>query len=988
MSRTGTRLGPQTLHFNFDGRQFVGQTGDCLASALLANGVRSLGRSIKYRRPRGLLAMGPEEPNALLTVGTWPALIPNVSAPQWPLTADLRLQSQNRPASRWLNPAWALRAAHSLLGAGFYYKTFIWPSWRAYEARIRAMAGLGAAPAASILGTTIEYLHCDVLVAGAGAAGLAAARSAARAGATVVLCERESHCGGELEFEAATIEGKSAATWVAATLAELHARGARLLARTALVGGSNGLLVAHTADATRSCICKIRPRSLVVAIGAIERPIAFVDNDLPGVMLLGAAERLLACYGVGGRQEVVLFGNHDRLYVAALRLRGGAVVVRAVVDTRDEECIHTAPLTAQRREQLRRAGVTCYANHTVLAALGRGSLQGVRIAPREQPLATRDLACQGLLVSGGWSPMLQPLLQEGGTAQYLAPLAAFVANQQPLWRAGAGACNGQLELSAALTDGQHCGENAARAALASRSAAARLQDTGPSSPAPMPVAEDDGAPRLQPYWRSPATTADESRQFVDLQNDVTVADLRAALAEGYSDIEHVKRFTTLGVGTEQGRTSGVLGAAILAELRGVPAATVGVSRLRQPYQPLSLASIAGLRVGEQLRLTRRTDLHDWHLANHGVMEASGLWLRPRYYQSHGGDAAAAGIAEATQVRAHGGFLDASTLGKIEVAGADAAALLDQLYLTRASTLSIGRARYMVNLREDGMVLDDGMVLRLAAERFVLTTSSSHAEHMLSHIEHYRALRWHGRQIAIADVGDSRAVVAVAGPRSRDTLAQVLDGSWSAPLHSLRHMQFAEGHYQGLALRLLRASYSGELAYELHCQPQAARPLCEALAAAGLIPFGLEALDILRLEKGYLGHTEINGQTTPFDLNLEAMLRQDNDCIGRALLGRAAFHEPQRPRLVGLRAADGRAPFLAGSQLVPASARGTQRALGYVTSSAYSPALGEWIGLALLARTHSALDTRLIASDPLRGNQTSVRVTPSVHFDPDSSRMKA
>jgi len=972
--RRGTRLSNQPVRFSFDGREYRGQLGDTAASALLAAGVRAVGRSLKYRRLRGVLTAGPEEPNALVTVGTAPAVIPNVLAPQLAISDGLVLRSQNRWPTLDYDLASLLQAGSGLLGAGFYYKTFLWPSWHAYESLIRELAGLGEAPGSCALGpVSVEHLSCDVLVAGAGAAGLSAARAAARAGARVVLCEREPVCGGELEFEAGAIDGRPAADWVSAVLAELASRGARVLTSAPLVGGSGGELIVHAEPGGlpgRNGVYKIRPRAFVIAMGAVERPIAFADNDRPGVMLLGAAERYLARYGVRVGSELLLFANHDRAYVAAGRLAAGGMRVRAIVDVRADPDIGAA----REREALRRGGTECLAGHAVLAAEGRRNVRAARVAPLAAPESDRTIACDALLVSGGWSPAMHAGLQEGGIPRFAKELGSFVADAQPGWRAHAGAANGVLELGSVLADGQAAGARAARCAGAS------------ASPGAAPLGSGDAAPRLKPYWRSPATRAAEARQFIDFQNDVTVADVRSALAEGFADIEHLKRYTALGFGSDQGRLGGLLGAAVLAEFRGAPLEDVGTSRLRPPYHPVTMRSLAGLRVGAALRPARRTPLHDWHAAHGAVLEPMGLWMRPRYYRSNGADAFAAGVAEAQRVRTSGGIADGSTLGKIEVAGPDAADFLDRLYLTRASTIKVGRSKYMVNLREDGMVLDDGIVLRLATDRFVATTSSGHGLHMLSHFEHYRDEEWSGRAVTVTDVTEAWAAIVVAGPRSRDTLRTVLGAEWHEALGRLAHMDFARGRFDGRELTLLRASFSGELAFELHCRPAIAVPLWEALLAAGLAPYGLEALDILRVEKGYLVGAELNGQTTPSDLGMDALLRLGNPCVGRELLDREAFREPSRPRLVGLRAADRRAKFLAGAQLTAAEAPG--RPLGFVTSSVYSPTLGEWVGLALVARTHAADGTALTARDPLRDGDTAVQVVPSVHYDPAGERLKS
>jgi len=973
--RQGCRLDAQPLQFSFDGRSYPGLAGDTAASALLANGVRLMGRSVKYRRRRGLLAAGPEEPNALFTVGARPDAIPNVSAPLLQLRDGLEFRSQNRWPTLGFDLASALQAGGGLFGAGFYYKTFIWPSWRWYETPIRHLAGLGEAPGRCDLPPPVlEHCSCDVVVAGAGAAGLAAALAAARAGAKVILCEREPACGGELEYEAALVGGVPARAWVRAALAELAALGARVLTHTTLVAESSGELLAHGEPgglAGMNTLHYIRPRAFVIAMGAIECPIAFRDNDRPGVMLLNAAERYLARYGARCGQELVLFANNDRAYPAAQRLLAGGMRVRAIVDTRAADAAG-APAAAL-RDELRRAGVECLAAHAVLAAEGSTAVRGARVAPLADPAAARQIACDTILVSGGWAPALHAGLREGGSAEFQAGLGAFIASAQPAGRASAGAANGHLELAQVLRDGHEAGVRAARAAGA------------PGTPGAAPDGRGDGEPRLAPFARSPAPERWEKHQFIDLQNDVTVADLRTALAEGFLDIEHLKRYTTLGVGTEQGRTGGLLGAAILAELRSEALPGIGLSRTRPPYHPLTMRSIAGFRAGAAVKVARRTPLHEWHEAHGGVLDPMDLWLRPRYYRANGASASTAAVVEARQVRAHGGIADGSTLGKLEVAGPDAAAFLDYLYLNRASTIKPGRARYMVNLREDGCVLDDGLVLRLGAERFIATVSSSHGPHMLAHFEHYRATEFAGRRLTVTDVTEAWVAIVVAGPQSRAALERVLGAAWRDTLGTLGHMGFADGDCHGAGLRLLRASFSGELAFELHCRPASAVQLWQELCDAGLAPYGLDAVDILRVEKGYLVSSEINGETTPFDLGLDALAHAGNPCLGRELLDRPAFHEPQRPRLVGLRAADGRAAFLGGAQLtVPGELR---RPCGYVTSSVYSPTLGEWLGLALVARSID-LEARLVARDPLRGGDVAVRVVPPVHFDPDGTRMKA
>lgn len=955
-TRYGTRLGEGAFTFTFDGEEFCAREGDTAASALLAHGIRHFGRSVKSRRLRGVFTGGPDEPCALLTAGEEPDVVPNVPATQLRLRPGMVLRTQNCwPSLRW-DLASLLQAGSRLFTAGFYYKTFMWPSWRWFEPVIRRLAGLGTAPGIgggqASAPVREECIDCDVLVIGAGPAGMAEAWAAVRRGQRVVVCEREPVIGGELEFEDAVIDGQPAHEWFKAVVTRCTDVGRvarsvragrrspapgpsgslRLLLDTMAVAESGGEVFAFSTphgSLAGACHFRIRSGEVVNAVGAVEQPLAFPGNDLPGVMLSGAAERFASRYGVMPQGPTVLFGNHDRLYATALRLRGCGADLRAIIDVRADA--GTTEWTAAAISMLEAVGIRCLVGSVVAEARGSTELSAVEVRFLAGGTGER-IACSTLLVSGGWMP------NRG------LPVGRTI-----------GAAAGVWELSEVL-GGTH-------------------------------PATGDPAPRLQQFHRVPCEPRDEARVYLDLQNDVTMADLRVAIAEGFVDIEHAKRYTTLGIGTDQGRVGGHLGAAVLAELLGLAPGASRPSRSRPPLMAVPLATLVGSRVGRGFKPLRQTPLHDEHVAAGGPPEPMGIWLRPRFYSPNGPDAERAAVIEARRVRAEGGICDASTLGKILVAGPAAAAFLDHLYLTKVSSLVVGRCAYRVMLREDGMVLDDGLVIREAEDRFVLTTSSSHGQHVLSHLEHYLAFGQHDRRVALVDVTDRWAVIAVAGPGSARAVGAVVGDELAARVVALRPMDFtdlppAAGRTE--VLRVLRAGFSGELAYELHVPRADAVGLWRSLQVAGLQPYGLDALDILRVEKGLLTSSEINGQVTPMDLGLEGMLAQGNPCLGRELLQRPAFHEPDRPRLVGLRAADGRTAFLAGAQLTATS--GQPIPLGHVTSAVFSPQLAQTVALGFVAR-RIPVGACLMARDPLRGSEVPVMVVPPVHFDPEGRRAR-
>jgi methylglutamate dehydrogenase subunit C len=835
------------LAFTLEGRGLTGFAGDTLAAALLAQGVTLLGRSFKYHRPRGLLAAGVEEPNALLTIGEGGASTPNVPATTVELQDGLAARRQNGWPSVDRDVMAALTACASpLLGAGFYYKTFMGPrrgSWMFYEPHIRRAAGLGKgthAPDPDRYET--RHAFTDVLVVGAGPAGLAAARAAAHAGARVLLIEQDFALGGSL-LQSRT--DSALEPWRAALEAELRALpnlciGLRTTALGVYDGNTLALLERHDQprpDArrgvAREVIVTLRARAVVYASGAMERPLVFADNDRPGVMLSSALRTYLNRYAVAAGRRAVLATNNDGAYATALDLAAAGIAV-TVLDER------TRPAAA---ETLRGAKIEVRTGARVARACGGRALEGVEF---EAGGRTERLAADVLGMSGGWSPVVHLTSHTGHKPVYHPPLDSFVPGGYARGHFGAGALTGSLTLSTALAEGREAG----------RAAAAHAGYSQAVEPAPTPPVADEP---VSFQVSAPPPAGRRGKAFVDFQNDVTTADIALAHEEGYVSVEHLKRYTTLGMGTDQGKTSNVNAARWMAALRGVDLPAAGTTTYRPPYTPVSIGAIAGRHTGARFRPTRRSPLHDWHVANGAVMIEAGPWLRPWYYRWAGNSAASAYVEEMRLVRGGVGVSDVSSLGKIDVQGPDAAEFLNRVYVNGFAKLPLGKARYGVMLNDDATVLDDGTTARFGETRYFMTTTTAQAGEVMSWLEFLLQTAWTDLRVQVVSVTDRWAGMSVAGPRARAALGLAfpdVDVSNAA----LPHMGVREVEIEGMPLRLLRLSFSGELAYELYVPAGSGIALWERLleraAPLGLKPYGLEALASLRIEKGHVAGLEL------------------------------------------------------------------------------------------------------------------------------------
>jgi sarcosine oxidase subunit alpha len=977
----------QALGFEFDGTRYEGYAGDTLASALLANGVHLIARSFKYHRPRGIVAAGSEEPNALVELKRGARSEPNMRATTVELYDGLVAASQNRWPSLALDFGSVGGMFSRLLPAGFYYKTFMWPAvpkaWLKYERLIRAAAGMGRAPTHPDADRyEQQYAHCDVLIVGAGPAGLAAARAAAANGLRVVVCDENARFGGTLIGSQAAIDGADATAWVDAAVRELTANpDVVLLPRTTAFGCYDGNMMAlvervtdHLAApppyAPRQRLWKVRARNILLASGAHERPIAYAGNDLPGTMLAGAALSYAQRYAVRPGTRAIVFTNNDSAYATASALHAAGVAIAAVVDVRAEAEINgTLPMRA------RSAGRTIVAQAVIVRAHGRKRVSAIDFAPIGGGPAHR-LDCDLVCVSGGWNPAVHLFSQARGTLRYNESLAAFLPQSSPLPIRAAGAANGCFQLAAALADG-----NAAGCAAAGR-----------DTTLPPPTVEESSGP-IRAWWSVPPLKKSDKR-FVDLQDDVTADDIALAAREGYTSVEHLKRYTTLGMGPDQGKLSNVIGIALLAQATGRGIADVGTTTFRPPYTPVTLGAFPGRESGPHVEPTRYSTMHGWHVEHGAGFVNAGLWKRPHSYPLAGETPEQAANREAKNVRTNAGVVDVSTLGKIELQGRDVAEFLNRVYINRWDTLAVGRCRYGVMLREDGIVLDDGTTSRLSATHYLMTTTTVNAVRVMQHLERLLQVDWPELEVYVTSVTEQWAAAAVAGPKARQVLERIVDidvSNTAFPFLAIGEcsVRAAAGP---IPARLFRMSYSGELAYEVHVQADHGRAMWQAVIAAGeafgLMPYGTEAMSTLRIEKGHVVvGVEADGRTTAHDLGMAKLVSPAKWCIGKPLLDRPALKDANRWQLVGLTALDGATMPRAAKIVADADHSLPNPMLGHVTSWCWSPNLDAWIALALLAGGQSRQGEILWALSPLADAKVRVRVGPPCFIDPDGERLR-
>jgi sarcosine oxidase subunit alpha len=976
---TGGRIDrARTVSARFDGAALSGFTGDTLASALLAESRLLVARSFKYHRPRGILSSGIEEPNGLFTIGEGAFTEPNVAATMVDLTEGLVARSQNA----WPSPDFDMMAVNSVLAplfqSGFYYKTFMGPTkgaWMFYEPFIRKAAGLGAAtrlPDPDRYET--RYAFCDVLVVGSGPAGLAAALTAARSGARVVLAEQDTELGGSL------LSGTDPdhEAWRTACVDELKSLpNAEALTRTTVQGlydGNLAVLVERRdhlkpdplSGQPRMVLIQLRARSIVMATGAIERPLVFSNNDRPGVMLASALRSYANRYAVAPAQRAVIVTNNDTGYEAAMDLAACGVAV-TVAD-------HRSAVPADLLASAAARGIAIFPGSGIVDVDGAKAVKRVKLGGAHAV----SVDCDVVGMAGGWSPVVHLSSHGGIKPRYDEAIAGFVPGGFAPSHFGAGAMMGVFGLAAAVADGANAGASAASQA-----------GFGKTRPVYAPEHAQDRAYAILPVWAAPA--GGKGKAFVDFQNDVTSKDVKTAHQEGYRSVEHLKRYTTLGMGTDQGKTSNINALALMAEHRGITIPEAGTTTFRPPYAPLTMGAIAGRTVGAHFRPVRRSPLDDWHAKNGATFIDAGLWKRAWYYAWAGSSPETAYVKEMELVRKGVGLADVSTLGKIDIQGPDAAEFLNRVYVNGFAKLPVGKVRYGVMLNDDGVVVDDGTTARISDTQFYMTTTTAQAGEVMSWLEYLLQCHWTDLNVEVASLTDEWAGMAVSGPRSREALQLAFPGV-DLSNEGLPYMGCRDIMFDGVTVRLLRMSFSGELAYEVHVTADVAISLWEhilkAAALTGIKPYGLEALASLRIEKGHVAGLELDHRNTLDDLGLGKMAGKEKDYVGRALRFREDCQSPSRWSLVGLELMEPEKKLRGGAILFAASDEIKGHGRGYITSVTWSTELGKFIALGLYQGGLKHEGEEIIAAFPLKNEQVKLKIVSPHFIDKEGARLHA
>ena len=980
------------IKFKFNGKNYSGYEGDTLASALLANGIHLIGRSFKYHRPRGFFGAGVDEPNAKLQVKINGYSEPNINATEIELVEGLSASSQNC----WPSVNFDIGAINNFLNkffpAGFYYKTFMWPKsfwYRVYEPFIRKAAGLGVA---SLEKDNERYDHkyeyCDLLVTGSGPAGLSSAYAAAKNGAKVILAEDKPRFGGSLLTDNVTIDNLSGKEWANKIISELKAMPNVIVKNRSQVFGyyDHNMMVMFekTGDhlekkskfTPRQRLWYIRAKEVLLSTGSIERPIVFGNNDTPGVFLSAAAKEYMKVYGVLIGKRPVIFTNNDSAYETAIEFKKNGVNP-IILDTREDK-------NSELIDEARNLDIDIKFSYAVINANGYKKVKSATIGKLNKNKDSFEnietINCDCICVSGFWTPTVHLASQSGNKLKFSEKIDAFIPDKSKQKEHSIGASNGSFTLKETIESGFKLGSEVSK------------NITKKDEQVQIPKSNEPKYSSHDKFWCSPLPKGKNYKRFVDFQNDVAVSDIEVALREGYRSIEHVKRYTTLGMATDQGRTSNLNGLQLVANVEKKIVPQVGHTTFRPPFTPVTIGTLVGREIGKEYMPTRKTPMHSWHEKNNAVWVDAGAWKRPRYYKRGNENLFEASKREAKNVREHVGICDVTTLGKIDIKGPDAAEFLNRVYTNAWLKLPVGKARYGVMLREDGIVMDDGTTTRISENHYHMTTTTAQAANVLSHLEYYLQIVWPELNVNVVSTTEQWAGAALAGPKSRDVLSKLFP-DLDVTNEGLPFMGYTEGKLFGIDAKIFRISFSGELAYEINVKSDNGLFMWEKIIEIGkefnMQPYGTEALSTLRIEMGHVAGPELDGRTIPYDVSLDGMVSKKKDFIGKRSLQKEAFTRDDRQKIVGLVPLDKKSSIPEGSHLVEnKNAKYPIPKLGHVSSSCWSVENNNPFSLAIIKDGKNMIGKKLFAVSPLKNTSIEVEVISSHYVDHEGKRVRS
>ena len=980
------------ISFTFNGKKYFGYEGDTLASALLANGIHLVGRSFKYHRPRGFFGAGVDEPNAKVQLYKGAKTEPNANATEVELVEGLIVKSQNC----WPSVSFDFGAINNLFQkffpAGFYYKTFMWPKsfwYKVYEPIIRKAAGLGVAPLKPDPDRyEHKYEYCDVLIAGSGPSGLASALAAAKNGARVILAEDKSRFGGSLLVDEVTIGNKKGKEWADEAISQLKSMPNVIVKNRSQVFGyyDHNMMVMfeRTRDhienpnkfTPRQKLWYIRAKEIIISAGSIERPLIFGNNDRPGILLSSAAKEYLKVYGVLVGRKPIIFTNNDSAYDTAIEFKKNGINP-LVVDTRtnsDSSVISEA----------KNLNIDIKFFHGIANTKGHLKVNSATIGKFNSDKSSyenlEEVSCDCICVSGNWTPTVHLSSQSGNKLKFNETIDAFIPSQSRQKESTIGSANGSFTLKQALEDGFNKGFELSN------------KITNKNSKSTAPTSNERSYGEHDKFWCMPLPKNKHYKRFVDFQNDVAVSDIELAVREGFRSIEHVKRYTTLGMATDQGKTSNLNGLQLVSNIEGKIVPEVGHTTFRPPYTAVTIGTIVGREVGKHYRPTRKSPMHEWHEKNNAVFVDAGLWLRPRYYKQGNESLEEAAKREANNVRKNVGVCDVTSLGKIDIKGPDTAEFLNRIYTNAWMKLPVGKARYGVMLREDGIVFDDGTTTRISENHFHMTTTTAQAVNVLAHLEYYLQVVWPELNVNVLSTTEQWAGAALAGPNSRELLSKLFPET-NILNEALPFMGYKESDLFGVPARIFRISFSGELAYEINVESSYGTFMWEKIIEFGqemnIEPYGTEALSTLRIEMGHVAGSELDGRTIPYDVSLEGMLSKKKDFIGKRSLTREAFLNPKREKVVGVIPLDKKTTIPEGSHLVKdGNASSPNPKLGHVSASCWSVEYNNPFSLAIIQDGKNRIGEKLYAVSPLNNKNIAVEIVSSHYVDPKGERVRS